>query len=76
MMLYSDETPKLHTSIGVCDLLVVSSHHLDHESVNSGARTTHFESLAITLLFLDAHDIFKKGNTGEANKMPCLYQFK
>ncbi|CEG80196.1 hypothetical protein RMATCC62417_14565 [Rhizopus microsporus] len=74
--------PKLHIASRACDLLVVSSHRLDHESVNLGAHTTHFEPSSRTRIFLDkrsvqrAHDLFKKDSIEEASTMSCLYQLK
>ncbi|CEG74725.1 hypothetical protein RMATCC62417_09887 [Rhizopus microsporus] len=74
--------PKLHIASRACDLLVVSSHRLDHESVNLGAHTTHFEPSSRTRIFLDkqsvqkVHDLFKKNNIEEASTMLCLYQLK
>ncbi|ORE09846.1 hypothetical protein BCV72DRAFT_222391 [Rhizopus microsporus var. microsporus] len=80
-------TPELSTfptkeASRACDLLIVSSQRLDHESVNLGAHATLFEPSSRTRIFLDkqsvqrAHDLFKKNNIEEVSAMPCLYQLK
>lgn len=74
--------PKLHISSRTCDLLVVSSHRLDRESVNLGAYTTHFKPSSNTRIFLHKESIqkadalFKDDDAEEASVMPALYQLK
>ncbi|KAI9361311.1 hypothetical protein BD770DRAFT_317379, partial [Pilaira anomala] len=64
------------------DLLIVSSHRLDRESINLGAYTTYFKPSSNSCGFLNkgsiqkANALFKDGDAEEASVMPALYQLK